>query len=93
VYLTTTSGNKAMTAHAAPGDFTRVSNGNQHWDTDYVWEIPFVPMYTQGDRNLCQDLCFLQWDIKIEKSKFLHCKKASSNTDMGLLQCVKNKTN
>ena len=33
------------------------------------------------DRNLCQDLCFLHWDIKIEKSKILHCKKASSNTD------------
>jgi len=49
VYLTTTSGNKAMTKHAEPCDFTEVPNGNQHWDTDYVWEIPFVPMYTQGN--------------------------------------------
>jgi len=45
------------------------------------------------DRNLCQDLCFLQWDIKIEKNKILHCKKASSNTDMSLLQCVNNTIN
>jgi len=48
VYLTTTSGNKAMSEHAVPSDFTKVPNGNQHWDTDYVWEIPFVPIYTQG---------------------------------------------
>ena len=49
VYLTTTSGNKAMTKHGELCDFTEVPNGNQHWDTDYVWEIPFVPMYTQGN--------------------------------------------
>jgi len=38
---------------------------------------------------LCQDVCFLQWDIKIQKSKILHCKKASSKNDMSFLQCVK----
>ena len=56
----------------------------------HVYMCAYIYMY---DRNLCQDLCFLHWDIKIEKSKILHCKKASSNTDMGLLQCVENKTN
>jgi len=45
------------------------------------------------DRNLCQDLCFLQWVIKIEKSKILHCKKAWSNNDMSLLQHVKETIN
>jgi len=44
---------------------------------------------------LWQDLCFLQWDIQIEKSKILHCKKASSNTDMtpvaGLIFETKNR--
>ena len=46
-----------------------------------VYEVRKLPI----DRNLCQDLCFLQWVIKIVKSKILHCKKASSNNDMSLL--------
>ena len=50
-------------------------------------------LYSALDRNLCQDLCFLQWVIKIVKSKILHCKKASSNNDMSLLQYVKNTIN
>ena len=45
------------------------------------------------DRNLCQDLCFLQLLIKIDKSKILHCKKAWSNNDMSLLQYVKKTIN
>ena len=45
------------------------------------------------DRNLCQDSCFLQWVTKIVKSKILHCKKAWSNNDMSLLQCVKETIN
>ena len=45
------------------------------------------------DRNLCQDSCFLQWVIKIVKSKILHCKKAWSNNDMSLLQYVKETIN
>ena len=45
------------------------------------------------DRNLCQDSCFLQWVIKIAKSKILHCKKAWSNNDMSLLQYVKETIN
>jgi len=46
-----------------------------------------------SDRNLCQDSCFLQWVTKIVKSKILHCKKAWSNNDMSLLQCVKETIN
>jgi len=52
-----------------------------------------TPGFLIKDRNLCQDVCFLQWDIKIVKSKILHCKKASSNNDMSLLQYVKNTIN
>jgi len=62
-----------------------------------------TPLSMQGINNgdiltlldcyLCQDVCFLQWDIKIVKCKILHCKKASSNNDMSLLQYVKNTIN
>jgi len=52
-----------------------------------------VPEKMSWDRNLCQDSCFLQWVIKIVKSKILHCKKAWSNNDMSLLQYVKETIN
>ena len=54
----------------------------------------FLPLWdVDMDRNLCQDSCFLQWVIKIVKSKILHCKKAWSNNDMSLLQYVKETIN
>jgi len=48
VYFTTSSENRAMKRHTESCGFTGILNGNQHWDTDFVWNIPFVPTYTQG---------------------------------------------
>ena len=55
--------------------------------------VQMVVQRAHWDRNLCQDSCFLQWVTKIVKSKILHCKKAWSNNDMSLLQCVKETIN
>jgi len=64
-----------------------------HATKDFIQVLCICGISLHMDRNLCQDLCFLQWNIKIEKSKILHCKKASSNTDMSLLQYVNNTIN